>query len=72
MYVTNVWYKRHYLVPLHGVFSTAVLPLLKFQPSYIHTYMYKHIHIYDKCWKELTIFKIMSRGENTPLSQNHI
>jgi hypothetical protein len=34
MYVTNVWYKRHYLVPLHGV-STAVLPLLKFQPSYI-------------------------------------
>jgi len=33
MYLTNVWYKRHYLVPLHGV-STAVLPLLKFQPSY--------------------------------------
>ena len=31
--VTNVWYKQHYLVPLHGV-STAVLPLLKFQPSY--------------------------------------
>jgi hypothetical protein len=29
-----VWYKRHYLVPLHGV-STAVLPLLKFQPSYL-------------------------------------
>jgi hypothetical protein len=29
-----MWYKRHYLVPLHGV-STAVLPLLKFQPSYI-------------------------------------
>jgi hypothetical protein len=28
-----MWYKRHYLVPLHGV-STAVLPLLKFQPSY--------------------------------------
>jgi hypothetical protein len=26
-----MWYKRHYLVPLHGV-STAVLPLLKFQP----------------------------------------
>jgi hypothetical protein len=33
MYVTNMWSKRHYLVPLHGV-STAVLPLLKFQPSY--------------------------------------
>ena len=31
-YVTNVWYKRHYLVPLHGV-STAALPQLKFQPS---------------------------------------
>jgi hypothetical protein len=29
-----MWYKRHYLVPLHGV-STAVLPLLKFQPSYV-------------------------------------
>ena len=29
-----MWYKRHYLVPLHGV-STAVLPLLKFQPSYL-------------------------------------
>ena len=28
-----MWYKRHYLVPLHGV-STAVLPLLKFQPTY--------------------------------------
>ena len=28
-----MWYKRHYLIPLHGV-STAVLRLLKFQPSY--------------------------------------
>jgi hypothetical protein len=28
-----VLYKRHYLVPLHGV-STAVLSLLKFQSSY--------------------------------------
>jgi hypothetical protein len=33
-----MWYKRHYLVPLHGV-STAVLPLLKFQPSYIYIFL---------------------------------
>jgi hypothetical protein len=32
-YVTNVWYKRHYLVPLRGI-STAVLP-----PSYIQNFM---------------------------------
>jgi hypothetical protein len=32
-YVTNVWYKQHYLVPFHGI-SIAVLPLLKFQPLY--------------------------------------
>jgi hypothetical protein len=54
-----MWYKRHYLVPLHGV-STAVLPLLKFQPSYITGLLtiVRHkvvLHLYSACSDRLLL-----------------